>query len=84
MPIDYPVPGAQDCKASRLTRERNNIELIKQKLVNIGYSSGEIEYLVQQFAGKAKIKDLSVEDLRSLKESLQYQLELAKKCLEIP
>ncbi len=84
MPIDYPVPGAQDCKASRLAREKNNIDLIKQKLVNIGYSSTEIEYLAHQFAGKDKIKDLSVEDLRALKESLQQQLDLANKCLEIP
>lgn len=84
MTIDYPVPSGQDCTAGRLARERNDINLIKQKLVNIGYSSGEIEYLVHQFAGRNKIKELGIEDLRALKELLQQQLDLAKRCLEIP
>jgi len=67
-----------------VARERDNIALIRQKLTNTGYSLGEVECMVHQFTVGAKIKDLGVEDLRALKESLQQQLDLAKKCLEIP
>ncbi len=80
---DCLVSGPKVNNVEPLARERSNIAILKQKLINIGYSSGEVEYLIHQFTGKAKINKLGMEDLRALKESLQKQLDLAKKCLEI-
>lgn len=84
MHLECSVPGIKTGQVDPLAREMNNIALVQQKLVNIGYSSGEIEYLIKQLIGGTKTKDLSIEKLRALNILMQQHLEFAKKCLDIP
>jgi len=63
-------------------KTKESILALKEKLINIGYNPGEVEYLVKRFGQNKSLNELGGSELNEIKKALQAQLDLAQKCIE--
>ncbi len=61
---------------------RDKILIIKQRLIDLGYNPGEVDYLVQKLGKGKSLDELGITKLNELKQALETQLDIAKKCLD--
>lgn len=89
-----PIKMDTTCEISSLARDKPEgikqntdeiaaIESLKEKLTHLGYSMGEIDYLIQSRVQKPTTGRPSLADLVRIKKVLEAQLEFAQKCKEI-
>lgn len=60
----------------------SNIKGLKKQLINIGYNSGEVDYMIYSCSKGHKLSEIDSDQLKQIEEALQNQLELAQKCKE--
>jgi len=69
---------------NKLTNEQlNAIHDLKRQLVQVGFTPGEVNYLIYDYAGGCKLTDLDPETAEQIKQKLSVHLDIGRKCLKL-
>jgi len=82
MSFEFTLSNAARNNSDSKHKTKESILALKEKLINIGYNPGEVEYLVKRFGQNKSLNELGGSELNEIKKALQAQLDLAKKCIE--
>lgn len=87
MDFSYMVPGIKRKTGQVLKdikkKELDNIYMLRDKLVAIGYNPGEVDYMIKTSSNGIKITKLDSQELQRLEAILQTQLSIAIQCIEL-
>lgn len=64
-------------------RELNNIFILKDKLIAIGYNPGEVDFMINSSSKGKKLSCLDPQQLQELESTLEAQLQLARQCIAL-
>jgi len=62
--------------------EIKRIGSIKKHLVRLGYNPLEVNWMIITLCENRKLKELDLEEIKKVREALEEQLQMAKKCIE--
>ncbi|ATW24529.1 hypothetical protein [Candidatus Formimonas warabiya] len=70
-------------KAKTSLPELEAIQSLKKQLVDVGFASDEVEFMIRSHSHKRSLLDMGTDDLRNIKELLSVQLDIARRCLNL-
>ena len=72
------VDRVDDSKA-----EWEEINNLKKQLVDVGFAPDEVDYMIKKQTSKKSFMKLSCSEITNVKEALNKQLEISRKCLNL-
>ena len=63
--------------------EINRISSLREQLVLTGYNPGEINYMIKNLSNGQNVHNLDANMLKMVVHSLEEQLSIAQKCIEL-
>jgi len=79
---EYSISSPASKSIDEKQKAKENVLSLRQRLIDIGYNQGEVDYLVKKFGNGKGLTELDGSELNELKKALQVQLDIAKKCIE--
>jgi len=64
------------------SEELNNIMALKEQLIEIGYNSDEVKYMITTLSNGIDISKLDSKQLKVIEERLTEQLSIARQCID--